>query len=89
MGKTCENVVKKITKYSVRLLPQFQGTTGGGVRKTKMKKHHVEQDKFACHYLLQTWWYPGRSNLVLIWDSGELLSMGLLDSSQPVTILIV
>ena len=39
--------------------------------------------------LLQTWWYPKRSNLVLIRDSGELLSMGLPDSSQPVTIVIV
>ena len=23
-------------------------------------------DKFPCHCLFQTWWYPGRSNLVLI-----------------------
>ena len=36
-------------------------------------------DEFPCHCLLQTWWYPERSNLVLIWDSGELLSMGLPD----------
>ena len=34
-------------------------------------------DEFPCHCLLQTWWYPGYSNLVLIWDCGELLSMGL------------
>ena len=46
-------------------------------------------DEFPCHCLLQTWWYPGRSNLVLIWDCGELLSMGLPDSSQPMTIVIV
>ena len=26
---------------------------------------------------------------MLIWDSGELLSMGLPDSSQPITIVIV
>ena len=45
--------------------------------------------EFPCHCLLETWWYPGRSNLVLIWDSGELLSMGLPDSSQPITIVIV
>ena len=32
-------------------------------------------DEFPCHCLLQTWWYPERSNLVLIWDCGELLSM--------------
>ena len=36
-----------------------------------------------------TWWYPGRSNLVLIWDCGELLSMGLPDSPQPITIVLV
>ena len=46
-------------------------------------------DEFPCHCLLQTWWYPGRSNLVLIWDCGELLSMGLPDSSRPITIVIV
>ena len=43
---------------------------------------HVE---FPCPCLLQTWWYPERSNLELIWDCGELLS----DSSQPITIVIV
>ena len=49
----------------------------------------LTHDEGPCHCLLQTWWYPGRSNLVLIWDSGELLSMGLPDSSQPITIVIV
>ena len=29
------------------------------------------------------------SNLVLIWDSEDLLYMGLPDSSQPITIVIV
>ena len=43
----------------------------------------LTHDEFPCHCLLQTWWYPKRSNLVLIWDSGELLSMGLRDSSRP------
>ena len=46
-------------------------------------------DEFPCNCLLQTWWYPGRSNLVLIWDCGELLSMGLPDSTRPITIVIV
>ena len=46
-------------------------------------------DEFPCHCLLKTWWYPGRSNLVLIWDCGELLSMSLPDSSRPKTIVIV
>ena len=49
----------------------------------------LTHDEFACHCLLQTWWYPKRSNLILIWDSGELLSMGLPDSPQPITIVIV
>ena len=49
----------------------------------------LTHDEFPCHCLLQTWWYPERSNLVLIWDSGELLSMGLTDSSRPITIVIV
>ena len=48
----------------------------------------LTHDEFPCHCLLQIWSYPGRSNLVLIWDSGELLSMGLPDSSRPITILI-
>ena len=26
----------------------------------------LTQDEFPCHCLLQTWWYPERSNLVLI-----------------------
>ena len=49
----------------------------------------LTHEEFPCHCLLQTWWYLGHSNLVLIWDSGELLSMGLSDSSRPVTIVIV
>ena len=49
----------------------------------------LTHDEFPCHCLLQTWWYPGRSNLALNWDSGELLSMGLPDSSRPITIVIV
>ena len=49
----------------------------------------LTHDEFLCHCLLQTWWYLKRSNLMLIWDSGELLSMGLPDSSQPITKVIV
>ena len=49
----------------------------------------LTHDEFPCRCLLQTLWYPGRSSLVLIWDCGELLSMGLSDSSQPITIVIV
>ena len=46
-------------------------------------------DEFPCHCLLITWWFSGRSNPVLIWDCGELLSTGSQDSSQPITIVIV
>ena len=49
----------------------------------------LTHDEFPSHCLLQTWWYPGRSNLVLIGDSGELLSMGLPDSSRPIKIVTV
>ena len=49
----------------------------------------LTHDEFPCHCLLQTWWYPKRSNLMLIWDSGELLSLGLPDSSRPIIIVIV
>ena len=42
----------------------------------------LTHDEFTCHCLLQTRWYPERSSLVLICDSGELLSMGLPDSSR-------
>ena len=41
----------------------------------------LTHDEFPCHCLLPKWWYPGRSNVVFIWDSGVLLSMGLPDSS--------
>ena len=49
----------------------------------------MTHDEFPGHCLLQTWWYPRSSDLVLIWDSGELLSMGLPDSSQPIEIMLV
>ena len=44
----------------------------------------LTHDEFPCHCLLQTWWYPKRSN-----DDLVLISMGLPDSSQPITIVIV
>ena len=43
----------------------------------------LTHDVFPCHCLLQTWWYPGRSKLVLIWDCGELLFMGLQTHHGP------
>ena len=44
----------------------------------------ITHDEFPCHFLLSVWWYPGITNLVLIWDSGELFSLGLSDSSHPI-----
>ena len=58
-------------------------------RKRNWRSIMSTHDEFPCHCLLQTWWYPGRSNLVSIWDCGEQLSMSLPDSSQPITIVIV
>ena len=58
-------------------------------RKRNSRSIMSTHGEFPYHCLLQTWWYPGRSNLVLIWNCGELLSMGLPDSSQPITIVIV
>ena len=50
----------------------------------------LTHDEFPCRCLLQTWWYTERSNLVLIWDSGEQLYVGCLpDSSRPITIALV
>ena len=46
-------------------------------------------DEILCNCLLQTCLYPVRSNLVLIWDSGELLSMGLQYSLQLLRIILV
>ena len=57
--------------------------------KRKWRSIMLTHDEFPCHCLLQTWWYPGRSNLVLTWDCRELLSMGLPDSSRPITIVIL
>ena len=59
------------------------------LRKRKWRSIMLAHDEFPCHCLLQTWWYPERSNLVLIWDCGELLSMVLPDSLRPITIVIV
>ena len=54
-----------------------------------MRSFLLTHDEFPCHCLLQTWWCPGRSNLVLIWECRELLSMGIPDSSQHIRIVIV
>ena len=45
--------------------------------------------EYPCHCLVQTFWYPKRVNLILVWDAGELFSMGLPDQAQNVTMLVV
>ena len=47
----------------------------------------LKQYEFHCHCLMQTGWYRAPSNFVL--DAGELLSIGLPDSSQKITVIIV
>ena len=45
--------------------------------------------EYPCHCLVQTFWYPKRAKLVLVWDAGELFSMRLPDQAQNVTILVI
>ena len=45
--------------------------------------------EYPYHCLEQTLWYPKRANLGLVWDAGELFSMGLPDQAQIVSILVV
>ena len=45
--------------------------------------------EYPCHCLAQTFWYPKRANLTLVWNAEEVFSMGLPDQSQNVTILLV
>ena len=40
------------------------------------------------HCLAQTVWYPDHANLCLIWDVEEIMSLGLPDHQQKVTILV-
>ena len=49
----------------------------------------LTHDEFPCYCSLPSCWYPGRSNLLLIWDSHKRLSMDLSDSSQPIIAVIV
>ena len=28
--------------------------------------------EYPCHCMAQTFWYPKRANIVLVWDAGEL-----------------
>ena len=77
----------EVHRVMMEVLPLLEAS-GKRNEKSIMSTH----DAFHCHCLLQTWWYPGRSNLVLIWDCGYLLHGYLLppdSSQQPITIVIV
>ena len=76
------NVVDEVHRVMMEVEPLLEASG-----KRNWRSIMLTHDKFLCPCLLQTWWYPGRSNLVLIWDCGELLSVGLPDSSQPITIV--
>ena len=45
--------------------------------------------EYPCHCLAQTFWYPKRANLVLVWDAEELFSMELPDQVHNMTLLVV
>ena len=74
----------EVHRVMMEVVPLLEASEKHNWRST-MSTH----DEFPCHCLLQTWWYPGRSKLVLIWNCRELLSMSLPDSSHPITIVIV
>ena len=69
---------EEINRVMMELEPLLEAS-----RKRNWRSIMLTHDEFPCHCLIQTWWYRGRSNLVLIWECGVLLSMGLPDSSQP------
>ena len=75
---------EKIHRVMMEVKPLLEAS-----RKCNWRSLILTHDEFPCQCLLQTWWYPGRRDLVLICDSGEPLSMGLPDSPQPITIVIV
>ena len=45
--------------------------------------------EYPCHCLAQTFWYPKRANLLLVWDAEEYNPWGLPDQTQNVMILLV
>ena len=74
----------EIHRVMMEVEPLLEASGKRNWRSIKLTHH-----EFPCLCLQQTWWYPGSSNLVLDWDCRELLSMGLPESSQTITIVIV
>ena len=79
-----QQLIVKIHRLMMEVLPLLEASG-----KQNWRSIILTLDEFPCHCLLKFWRYPGRSNLVLTWDSGELLSMSLPHSSQPKKILII
>ena len=50
---------------------------------------NLTHGEYPCHCLAQTVWSPEQSNLCLIWDIGDIRSIGLSDQQQKVTLFVV
>ena len=61
------------------------GASGNRTRRNILMTH----EEYPCHCLVQTFWYPKRGNLLLVWDVEELYSTGLPDQNQQVSIVVV
>ena len=83
-GSTTTDSNDEIHRLMIEVEPLLEASVIRNWRSIKLT-----HDGFPCHCLLSTWWYPCRSNLVLIWDSRELFSMGLPDSLHSIMIVIV
>ena len=60
---------------------------GSGER--NLRSINLTHGECSCHCLAQTVWYPGHSNLCLIWDVEEIRSVGLPAHQQTVTLFVV
>ena len=59
------------------------GASGYRTRRNIVRTH----GEYPYHCLAQTFWYPKRGNLMLVWDVEELYSTGLPDQNQQVSIV--
>ena len=70
-----ENAVDERVKIQRRMMEMKPLLEASG--QPNWRSISISHDESPSHCLLQTWWYPVQNNLVLIWDSGELLFMDL------------
>ena len=54
-----------------------------------LRSIEITHGECPCHCLAQTVWYPGHTNLCLVWDVEEIRSIGLPDHQQKGTISVV